>query len=130
MSGVLSVRDRCQRRFCICLVLMIYDLLQMPVKQLADRSLVGEKTIQRLRNDEEYPTSVQTVLALCVGLKLPLPEAEMFLGKTDFKLNSMKNEGYVYQCVLAACAENTIYEINEMLKENGITPLGSDSDLQ
>ena len=42
-------------------------------KQLADRSLVGEKTIQRLRSDEEYPTSVQTVLALCVGLKLPLP---------------------------------------------------------
>ena len=59
---------------------------------------MGEKTIQRLRNDEEYPTSVQTVLGLCVGLKLTLPEAEMFLGKTDFKLNSMKNEGYVYQC--------------------------------
>ena len=99
-------------------------------KQLADRSLVGEKTIQRLRNDEEYPTSVQTVLALCVGLKLPLPEAEMFLGKTDFKLNSLKGEGYIYQCVMGACAENSIYEINEMLKENGITPLGSDPDLQ
>lgn len=99
-------------------------------KQLADRSLVGEKTIQRLRNDEEYPTSVQTVLALCVGLKLPLPEAEMFIGKTDFKLNSLKGEGYVYQCVMGACAENSIYEINEMLKENGITPLGSDPDLQ
>ena len=99
-------------------------------KQLADRSLVGEKTIQRLRNDEEYPTSVQTVLALCVGLKLPLPEAEMFLGKTDFKLNSMKGEGYIYQCVLGACAENSIYEINEMLKKNGITPLGSDPSIQ
>jgi predicted metal-dependent hydrolase/DNA-binding Xre family transcriptional regulator len=99
-------------------------------KQLADRSLVGEKTIQRLRNDEEYPTSVQTVLALCVGLKLPLPEAEMFLGKTDFKLNSMKGEGYVYQCVLSACTENSIYEINEMLETNGITPLGSDPSLQ
>ena len=99
-------------------------------RQLADASLVGEKTIQRLRNDEEYPTSVQTVLALCIGLKLPLPEAEMFLGKTDFKLNSMKKEGYVYQCVLAACTENSIYEINEMLKENGITPLGSDPLLQ
>lgn len=98
-------------------------------KQLADRSLVGEKVIQRLRNDEAYPTSVQTVLALCIGLQLPLPEAEMLLGKTDFKLNSMKGEGYVYQCVLAACAENSIYEINEMLKENGITPLGSDPPL-
>ena len=101
-----------------------------PLMILADRSLVGEKTIQCLRNDEEYPTSVQTVLALCVGLKLPLPEAEMFLGKTDFKLNSLKGEGYVYLCVMGACAENSIYEINEMLKENGITPLGSDPDLQ
>ncbi len=99
-------------------------------KQLADRSLVGEKTIQRLRNDEEYLTSIQTVLALCVGLNLPLPEAEMFLGKSDFKLNTMKNEGYVYQCVLATCAENSIYEINEMLEVNGIHPLGSDKTLQ
>ena len=54
-----------------------------------------------------FPMPMQTALALCVGLKLPLPEAEMFLGKTDFKLNSMKGEGYVYQCVLGACAENS-----------------------
>lgn len=99
-------------------------------KKLADQSLVGEKTIQRLRNNEEYPTSVQTVLGLCVGLKLPPPEAEMLLSKTDFKLNAMKMEGYVYQCVLSSCAENSIYEINEMLEANGIPPLGSDPELQ
>ena len=54
----------------------------------------------------------------------------MLLSKTDFKLNSMKGERCVYQCILGACTENSIYEINEMLKENGITPLGSDPDLQ
>ena len=99
-------------------------------RELADKSLVGEKTIQRLRNDEEYPTTIQTVLALCVGLQLPLPEAEMLIEKTDFKLNAQKNEGYVYQCILASCTENSIYEINEMLKANGIAPLGSDPTLQ
>lgn len=99
-------------------------------KQLADRSFVGEKTIQRLRNNEEYPTTVQTVLALCVGLKLSLLEAEMLLGKTEFKLSSMRHEGYIYQCILGACAENSIHEINEMLKKNGIIPLGSDPSLQ
>lgn len=57
-------------------------------------------------------------------------EAEMLLSKTDFKLNAMKMEGYVYQCVLSSCAENSIYEINEMLEANGIPPLGSDSELQ
>lgn len=100
-------------------------------KKLADQSLVGEKTIQRLRNDEEYSPSLQTVLGLCVGLKLPLPEAEMFLEKADCqKPNTKKYEGYVYQCVLASCAENSIYEINEMLEANGVPPLGSDPDLQ
>lgn len=94
-------------------------------KKLADASLVGEKTIQRLRNDEEYPTSIQSVLGLCVGLKLSVPEAEMLLDKTDFKLNSMKTEGYIYKCILGACAVNTIYQINEMLESNNIKPLGS-----
>lgn len=85
----------------------------------------GEKTIQRLRNDEEYPTSIQSVLGICVGLKLWVPEAEMLVDKTDFKLNAMKDDGYVYKCILGACAINTIYEINEMLEANGIAPLGS-----
>ena len=54
---------------------------------------------------ELYQLNVITIPALLTALpdtqnlKLPLPEAEMFLGKTDFKLNSMKGEGYVYQCV-------------------------------
>ena len=33
---------------------------KMTVEALSDKSLVGVKTIQRLRNDEEYPTSKQT----------------------------------------------------------------------
>lgn len=98
-------------------------------KKLADLSLVGEKTIQRLRNDEEYPSSIQTVLGLCVGLSLPLPEAEVLLEKSDFKLNPMKTDGYVYKCVLALCAEQSIHEINDILKKNGIAPLGSDPSL-
>ncbi len=60
-------------------------------KKLADPSLVGEKTIQRLRNDEEYPTTIKSVLGLCVGLRLSVPEAEMLIDKTDFKLISMKD---------------------------------------
>ncbi len=43
-------------------------------------------------------------------------EIIQFIDKLAFFLNS--------------CAENSIYEINEMLKENGITPLGSDPGLQ
>lgn len=94
-------------------------------KKLADASLVGERTIQRLRNDEEYPTTVQTVLGLCYGLKLSVPEAEMMVGKTDFNIKPTNPQNYAYRCALSACAENSIYEINEMLEACGYIPFGS-----
>lgn len=89
-------------------------------KKLADASLVGERTIQRLRNEEEYPTTVQTVLGLCYGLQLSVPEAEMLVGKTDFNIKPTNPQNNAYRCVLSSCAENSIYEVNEMLYEKFI----------
>lgn len=94
-------------------------------KKLADASLIGEKTIQRLRNNEEYPTSVQTAVALCFGLKLTVPEAEILLSKADFNIRPMIPPNNAYRTTLGACGENTIYEINEMLKSCGYEKLGS-----
>lgn len=94
-------------------------------KKLADASLVGERTIQRLRNEEEYPTTVQTVLGLCYGLQLSVPEAEMLVGKTDFNIKPTNPQNNAYRCVLSSCAENSIYEVNEMLESCGFEPLGS-----
>lgn len=98
------------------------------VTKLANLSLVGEKTIQRLRNDEEYPTTKQTVLGLCVGMRLTPPEAEALFEKSDFKLNTTKAEDYVYKCILGSCAYNSIYAINEMLEAHGFKPLGSSDE--
>lgn len=86
-----------------------------------DASLVGDKTIQRLRNNEEYPTTVQTVLGLCYGLKLTVPEAEMLISKTDFHIKPTIPQNYAYRCALSACTENSIYEINEMLELKTLT---------
>ena len=94
-------------------------------KKLADASLVGERTIQRLKNEEEYPTTIQTVLGLCYGLQLSVPEAEMLVGKTDFNIKPTNPQNNAYRCVLSSCAENSIYEVNEMLESCGFEPLGS-----
>ena len=94
-------------------------------KKLADASLVGERTIQRLRNEEEYPTTVQTVLGLCYGLQLSVPEAEMLVRKTDFNIKPTNPQNNAYRCVLSSCAENSIYEVNEILESCGFEPLGS-----
>ena len=98
---------------------------KVSTKKLADGSLVGEKTIQRLRNSEEYPTTKQTVMGLCYGLKLTIPEAEMLISKTDFNLKPTSPENNAYRCTLGSCAELSIYEVNEMLEANGYKPFGS-----
>ncbi len=98
---------------------------KLSVKKLADGSLVGEKTIQRLRNNEEYPTTKQTVLGLCYGLQLTIPEAEMLIDKTEFSLKGSSPENNAYRCTLGSCAELSIYEVNEMLVANGYLPFGS-----
>ena len=64
-------------------------------------------------------------MGLCYGLQLSVPEAEMLIGETDFNIKLTNPQNNAYQCVLSSCAENSIYEVNEMFKSCGFTPLGS-----
>lgn len=66
--------ERYQGAFSEIFVQLIKDR-KLSNKKLIDTSLVGEKTIERLRNDEEYPITVQIIMGLCFGLKLTVPEA-------------------------------------------------------
>lgn len=88
---------------------------KLSVKKFTDGLLVGEKTIQRMRNNDEYPTTKQTVLGLCYGLTSTIPEAEMILSKTDYSLNGSSPENNAYRCALGLCTKLSICEINEML---------------
>lgn len=121
-----KVLQRYPGSFSETLVQLMKDK-KLSVKKLADGSLVGEKTIQRLRNNEEYPTTKQTVLVLCYGLQLTIPEAEMLIDKTEFSLKGSSPENNAYRCTLGSCAELSIYEVNEMLVANGYLQFGSSS---
>ena len=67
----------------------------------------------------------QTILGLCYGLQLSVPVAEMLVGKTDFNIKPTNPQNNAYRCVLGSRAENSIYEVNEMLESCGFEPLGS-----
>ena len=77
------------------------------------------------KNGEEYLIAVQIVWGLCYGLQLLVFEAEMLVGKTDFNIKPTNPQNNAYRCVLSSCAENSIYEVNEMLESCGFEPLGS-----
>lgn len=79
----------------------------------------------REKNGEEYPIAVQIAWELCYGLQLLVFEAEMLVGKTDFNIKPTNPQNNAYRCILSSCAENSIYEVNEMLESCGFETLGS-----
>ena len=92
--------------------------------RLSIDSNMSERTIQRLRNDEEYSTTKQNVIALCVGLKLSLQESLALVERSPVRLILSSRQDAAYYEVLALEGRFGIEEINECLEAAGITPIG------
>lgn len=93
--------------------------------ELSRYSLVGEKTIQRLRNNDDYASTKQVILALCVGLRLHPIEARALFGKSQHKLSETSPRDQVYLCIIETGPHNDIYDINAMLRCRNIPILGN-----
>ncbi|MDR0883416.1 MAG: helix-turn-helix transcriptional regulator [Oscillospiraceae bacterium] len=95
------------------------------VEALAEASLVSAKTIQRLRNDENYETTLETVIALCIGLQLPPAVSMDLLGKSKFSLKYTEQH-IMYRFLLDAYYTHPIYDCNQLLAEQNFAPLTAD----
>lgn len=90
---------------------------------LAEASALSEKTIQRLRNNEPHKVSLETVIQLCIGMKLPPPLSNCLLRASGN--NFMMTELHVmYQFLLGTCYYKSIDECNYYLIKQGFKPLG------
>jgi len=88
---------------------------------LADRTMLNEKDIQRLRNRGTRP-KLNKLVAVCIGLNLtPQISAEM-LKKAGLTL-MMNEEEQAYQMLLNSCYDMSIYDCNNILAELGFDPL-------
>ena len=96
------------------------------VEGLAQDSLIGYKTIQNMRNDENYSYSLTNVLPLCLGMHLHPEFSKVMLEKAGLHLLPTKEEHVVYDFLLNHYYKASIHECNEVLKEYGITPFGTE----
>lgn len=97
---------------------------RLSVEKLSELSLVSVRTIQRLRTEEEYQTTKQTIIAICVGLQLPPFDAEDLLRKAGLMLNPTQTLDNAYKCILESCGKNSILVVNEILKAYNFPQLG------
>lgn len=96
------------------------------VEALSSASLIGPKTIQNMRNQDNYPFSLPVVAALCIGMHLHPVYSEDLLEKAGIKLIKYNEEHIVYKYLLTEYYKASIHECNEVLTEYDMDIMGTE----
>ena len=98
---------------------------KVSVQMLSTLSQLSTKTIQRMRNNEDYQASIETIIALCVGMQLPPPVSRRFLEFAGFQIRYSSELMAAYDYILDEYYINGIYSCNELLRAMGFKDLTS-----
>lgn len=93
------------------------------VEALAEASGMEPKTIQRLRTDENYTSTLETIIAVCIGLHLHPLISEALINCSTFRLKLTTDLHVIYKHLLTSCYTKSIQECNETLIAANFSPL-------
>lgn len=96
---------------------------EMTQEDLAWESQLSEKTIQRLRNDDPNDVTIETIIQLIIGMRLP-PTLSMYLLKSSGKSFMMTEQHIMYQFLMNSCYAKSLDECNAMLEAQNLKKLG------
>jgi DNA-binding Xre family transcriptional regulator len=96
---------------------------KVTVEGLAEAANVSPKTIQRLRNEPDYTSSLGTIVAVCIGLKLPPVLSRALIQRSGFSFRATETH-VAYEFLLTGYYTSSIFDCNEMLIAQNIAPLG------
>lgn len=92
------------------------------VEALAEACSLDPKTISRMRNNEEYETTIETIVAICIALQLPPVISQALISRSAYSLGSGP-KFMTYHFLLEACYTKTIFECNDILRGVNLAPL-------
>lgn len=103
------------------------DKLGLTNEALTNRCLINEDTIRKYRNgSNKSKPNLQTVVALCVGLQLPLPFSLDLVHKAGHTFTGEPND-MAYLTVLSTMTGCSIYDCNALLRDAGVPPLAKEN---
>ena len=95
--------------------------------QLAQAVNVSDKTIQRLRHEnDDYASTKQVIVGICYVLNLPGNVAVDLVNKSQHGLNKSRIDSIYYTLLNIGEKHPDLYEVNEMLVSLDCPPLGGD----
>lgn len=99
------------------------------LRELGMESFLQERTISRIINGNTEPT-LQTLLGLCCGLKLEVPQIELLIGKSGRFLRDDVAQDVAYKLMLPYCSLTSLEEINLVLFKNNFELWGSKTEIK
>ena len=94
-------------------------------KDLADLLNVNRRTIYRILQDDEYQTTKQMVIGICVVLKLVPQEAFTMLEIAGFRLKMTSAQDAAYFSIISTCGSFSMEDINTVLEDKGFGLIGA-----
>lgn len=94
------------------------------VERLAEKALLEPKMLQRMRNDSSYPKSIESVVAVCIGMQLPPELSQELINRSGFQFRGAQNNAHIlYKFFITNYYTHPIAECNEMLVAKGYAEL-------
>jgi transcriptional regulator with XRE-family HTH domain len=101
---------------------IVREWKKVTIKDLAEQTLLSERTIRRIINGEE-PGSINSIILICLGLNLPPKISGHIIRTSPFTLNFSNNSHIWYDFVLTHLYTKSMDEIRAFLQEHGADPL-------
>lgn len=105
-------------------IVKLMEVRRISKKQLAERTGLSDATIQSMRNDPDRQFTIESIVAVCIGLHVPVEISLPLIESSPTKfLKSEEMSAYRY--VLTHCYEQEVPQVNRFLVEAGYKPLTS-----
>lgn len=92
--------------------------------KLASDSNIAERTLLRIRSEEDYIPNFQTLIALCLSMRLSFSESMLLIDMSPYRLRRTYFQDGVYSHLLISNYKMSLDEINLCLDELGCERLG------
>lgn len=101
---------------------MLMTWKEKTVEGLAEASFLDPKTIQRMRNNDDYEPSIETTVAICIALQLPPAASYALINRSTHTLG-VSEKHFAYDFLIRSWYTKPILECNAMLQRLGFDAL-------
>lgn len=87
-----------------------------------EKTLLSARTFDRIKSNELENPTIETVMAICIGLELGIEQGGPLLEIAGYKLGQ-SHLHRAYRKILSSFKGRSIYECDEFLEELGLQPI-------